>query len=150
MCTLQFSSGCPYRCEFCDIPGLYGRQPRLKTPQQITAELDAMCRQKGHPSTVYFVDDNFIGNRKATRDMLPHLVQWQEQHAYPVQFACEATLNIAKQTEILKLMRAAQFVGMRLARITPRLGGLPELQILECRPCKFVVTAEQDQDTMQS
>jgi DNA repair photolyase len=76
MCTLQFSSGCPYRCEFCDIPGLYGRQPRLKTPQQITAELDAMCRQKGHPSTVYFVDDNFIGNRKATRDMLPHWVQW--------------------------------------------------------------------------
>ena len=72
MCTLQFSSGCPYRCEFCDIPGLYGRQPRLKTPQQITAELDAMCAQKRHPTTVYFVDDNFIGNRKATREMLPH------------------------------------------------------------------------------
>ena len=54
---------------------LYGRQPRLKTPQQITAELDAMCSQKGHPASVYFVDDNFIGNRKAAREMLPHLVQ---------------------------------------------------------------------------
>jgi len=128
MCTLQYSSGCPYRCEFCDIPGLYGRQPRLKTPQQITAELDAMCRQKGHPSTVYFVDDNFIGNRKATRDMLPHLVQWQEQHAYPMQFACEATLNIAKQTEILKLMRAAQFVGMFVGIETPEADALDAMR----------------------
>ena len=75
---LQFSSGCPYRCEFCDIPGLYGRQPRLKTPAQITAELDAMRRQTGHPPVVYFVDDNFIGNRKAAHDMLPHLVAWQK------------------------------------------------------------------------
>src|SRR5215208_554562 len=65
--SLQFSSGCPYRCEFCDIPGLYGRQPRLKTPEQLTAELDAMRRQPGHPPVVYFVDDNFIGNRKAMR-----------------------------------------------------------------------------------
>src|SRR6476620_11524008 len=57
MLTLQFSSGCPYLCEFCDIPNLYGRQPRLKTPAQITAELDAMRKQKGHPPVVYFVDD---------------------------------------------------------------------------------------------
>ena len=105
MLTLQFSSGCPYLCEFCDIPNLYGRQPRLKTPQQITAELDAMRRQKAHPPVVYFVDDNFIGNRKAAKDMLPHLVAWQKQHGYPLQFACEATLNIAKQPEILALMR---------------------------------------------
>ena len=119
MCTLQFSSGCPYQCEFCDIPGLYGRQPRLKAPRQITAELDAMCSQKGHPTSVYFVDDNFIGNRKATRDMLPHLVQWQKDHAYPMLFACEATLNIAKQTEILTLMREAQFLGMFVGIETP-------------------------------
>src|SRR6516225_8117709 len=74
MLTLQFSSGCPYLCEFCDIPNLYGRQPRLKTPAQVTAELDAMRKQKGHPPVVYFVDDNFIGNRKAAKDMLPHLL----------------------------------------------------------------------------
>jgi len=128
MCTLQFSSGCPYRCEFCDIPGLYGRQPRLKMPQQITAELDAMCSQKGHPATVYFVDDNFIGNRKATRDLLPYLVQWQKEHAYPMQFACEATLNIAKQTEILELMRAALFVGIFVGIETPEADALDAMR----------------------
>jgi hopanoid C-2 methylase len=107
--SLQFSSGCPYRCEFCDIPALYGRQPRLKTPEQITAELDAMLKRPGHPAVVYFVDDNFIGNRKAAREMLPHLIAWQRKHDYPLRFACEATLNLAKQTDILLLMREAQF-----------------------------------------
>jgi radical SAM superfamily enzyme YgiQ (UPF0313 family) len=68
--SIQFSSGCPYVCEFCDIPNLYGRNPRLKTPQQITAELDKLleCESSGW---IYFVDDNFIGNRKAARDLLP-------------------------------------------------------------------------------
>ena len=107
--SLQFSSGCPYRCEFCDIPALYGRQPRLKTPQQLTAELDAMLAQGRHPSVIYFVDDNFIGNRKATREMLPHLIEWQKRRGHPLRFACEATLNLAKQTEILRLMQAAEF-----------------------------------------
>jgi radical SAM superfamily enzyme YgiQ (UPF0313 family) len=128
MCTLQFSSGCPYQCEFCDIPGLYGRQPRLKTPQQITAELDAMCSQKGHPTSVYFVDDNFIGNRKAARDMLPYLVQWQKDNDYPMLFACEATLNIAKQTDILKLMREAQFLGMFVGIETPEAAALDAMR----------------------
>jgi radical SAM superfamily enzyme YgiQ (UPF0313 family) len=124
MLTIQFSSGCPYRCEFCDIPGLYGRQPRLKTPRQIIAELDAMRSQPGYPTAVYFVDDNFIGNRKATREMLPHLVAWQKQHAYPLQFSCEATLNIAKQTEILKLMREARFMGIFVGIETPEADAL--------------------------
>src|SRR6266516_3150441 len=88
---------------------LYGRQPRLKTPEQITAELDAILGRPGHPPVVYFVDDNFIANRKATREMLPHLIAWQRKHGYPLRFACEATLNLAKQTEILVLMREAQF-----------------------------------------
>ena len=128
MLTLQFSSGCPYLCEFCDIPNLYGRQPRLKTPQQVTAELDAMRRQKGHPPVVYFVDDNFIGNRKATKDMLPHLVAWQKQHHYPLQFACEATLNIAKQPEILALMREASFLGLFVGIETPEADALKAMR----------------------
>jgi hopanoid C-2 methylase len=128
MGTLQFSSGCPYQCEFCDIPGLYGRQPRLKTAEQITAELDAMCRQVGHPPVVYFVDDNFIGNRKAAREMLPHLVAWQKQHGYPMQFACEATLNIAKQSEILRLMREASFLGLFVGIETPEAGALTAMR----------------------
>ena len=128
MLTLQFSSGCPYLCEFCDIPNLYGRQPRLKTAQQVTAELDAMRRQKGHPPVVYFVDDNFIGNRKATKDMLPHLVAWQKQHGYPLQFACEATLNIAKQPEILALMREASFLGLFVGIETPEADALKAMR----------------------
>ncbi|MCJ2039756.1 B12-binding domain-containing radical SAM protein [Methylobacterium sp. J-059] len=117
--SLQFSSGCPYRCEFCDIPQLYGRQPRLKSPEQMCAELDAIISQPGHPAVVYFVDDNFIANRKATRDMLPHLVAWQKKNDYPLQFACEATLNMAKQPEILELMRQANFMTVFVGIETP-------------------------------
>jgi radical SAM superfamily enzyme YgiQ (UPF0313 family) len=128
MLTVQFSSGCPYLCEFCDIPNLYGRQPRFKTPAQITAELDVMRRQKGHPPVVYFVDDNFIGNRKAAKDMLPHLVAWQRQHGYPLSFACEATLNIAKQPEILALMREASFLGVFVGIETPEADALKAMR----------------------
>jgi hopanoid C-2 methylase len=102
--SIQFSSGCPYRCEFCDIPALYGRNPRLKTPAQILAELDKMVAC-GVPDWVYFVDDNFIANRRAARELLPHLIDWQRRNGYPLAFSCEATLNIAKRPEILELMR---------------------------------------------
>jgi hopanoid C-2 methylase len=128
MLTLQFSSGCPYLCEFCDIPNLYGRQPRLKTAAQITAELDAMRQQKGHPPVVYFVDDNFVGNRKAAKDMLPHLVAWQKQHGYPMSFACEATLNIAKQPETLALMRESSFIGIFVGIETPEADALKAMR----------------------
>jgi radical SAM superfamily enzyme YgiQ (UPF0313 family) len=126
--SLQFSSGCPYRCEFCDIPALYGRQPRLKTPEQITAELDVMLTQRGHPAVVYFVDDNFIGNRKAAREMLPHLIAWQRKHGYPLNFACEATLNLAKQTEILALMREAHFHLVFVGIETPEVDALKAMR----------------------
>jgi radical SAM superfamily enzyme YgiQ (UPF0313 family) len=106
--SIQFSSGCPYRCEFCDIPELYGRNPRLKTPAQVVAELDAIIANGGMRA-VYFVDDNFVGNRKAAKDLLPHLVAWQRERGFPVQFACEATLNIAKSPDLLEMMRDAYF-----------------------------------------
>ena len=128
MLTVQFSSGCPYLCEFCDIPNLYGRQPRFKTPAQIAAELDAMLRQRGHPPVVYFVDDNFIGNRKAAKDMLPHLIAWQKERGYPLQFVCEATLNIAKQTEILRLMREACFLNVFVGIETPEADALKAMR----------------------
>jgi hopanoid C-2 methylase len=122
--TVQFSSGCPYLCEFCDIPGLYGRQPRMKTPQQIVAELDYIFSQPNPPTTLYFVDDNFIGNRKAAKEMLPHLVEWQKNNAYPTMFACEATLNISKQTDILALMKEAGFCGIFVGIETPEADAL--------------------------
>ena len=116
--SIQFSSGCPYQCEFCDIPGLYGRNPRLKTPQQVTAELDKLLAC-GLSGSVYFVDDNFIANRKATLELLPHLVAWQKRNGFALQFACEATLNIAKRPEILSLMRDAYFATVFCGIETP-------------------------------
>jgi hopanoid C-2 methylase len=109
--NIQFSSGCPYQCEFCDIPGLYGRQPRFKEPARILAELDAMLAS-GITGAVYFVDDNFIGNKKAARTLLPHLIAWQKQRGYPLQFSCEATLNIAACPDILAMMREAYFYAV--------------------------------------
>ena len=122
--TLQFSSGCPYLCEFCDIPNLYGRQPRLKTAQQLLAELDCIMAQKSPPPSIYFVDDNFIGNRKAAREMLPHLVAWQKRNGFPVSFCCEATLNLAKQTQTLEMMREARFESVFVGIETPELQAL--------------------------
>ncbi|MDB5405332.1 MAG: hypothetical protein JWL84_244 [Rhodospirillales bacterium] len=123
LANIQFSSGCPYRCEFCDIPALYGRNPRLKTPQQVITELDAIV-DRGNVNAIYFVDDNFIGNRKAARELLPHLVAWQKRRGYPVQLACEATLNIAMHPELLALMREAYFCTVFCGIETPEIGAL--------------------------
>jgi radical SAM superfamily enzyme YgiQ (UPF0313 family) len=118
LASVQFSSGCPYLCEFCDIPELYGRAPRLKTPTQVTVELDAMLA-RGNPGAVYFVDDNFIANQKAAIELLKELVRWQKQHGYPVQFACEATLNLAQIPAVLELMKEAYFCTVFCGIETP-------------------------------
>ena len=108
LANVQYSSGCPYRCEFCDIPELYGQNPRLKTPEQILRELDAIVAS-GAVGAVYFVDDNFVGNRKAAKELLPHLIEWQKRNKYPLEFACEATLNIVRSPDLLEMMREASF-----------------------------------------
>jgi len=115
--NIQFSSGCPYSCEFCDIPALYGRNPRLKTPEQVLRELDLIAAAGS--KSVYFVDDNFIGNQKAALELLPHLVDWQTRNRYPLRFACEATLNIAKNERVLELMREAGFITVFCGIETP-------------------------------
>jgi hopanoid C-2 methylase len=115
--NIQFSSGCPYSCEFCDIPELYGRNPRLKTPAQLLAELDLIA--EAGATSIYFVDDNFIGNQKAALELLPHLVEWQVRNGFPVRFACEATLNIAKNERVLELMRDAGFITVFCGIETP-------------------------------
>src|SRR5271165_2678813 len=116
--SVQFSSGCPYSCEFCDIPELYGRNPRLKTPEQVVGELDAIL-QNGGQRAIYFVDDNFVGNRKAAKELLPHLIAWQKRNGYAVQLACEATLNIAKSPDLLAMMREAYFATVFCGIETP-------------------------------
>ena len=77
--SIQFSSGCPYTCEFCDIPGLYGRVPRLKTPQQIVAELDKLLRLRRHTARSISSTTISSATARALRDLLPHLVEWQKQ-----------------------------------------------------------------------
>ena len=116
--SLQFSSGCPFRCEFCDIPALYGRRPRLKSVEQITGELDALLA-RGRPGTVYFVDDNFIADPGAAVDMLRGLVDWQQRRGYPLSFACEATMNLAQRQDVLALMREASFTQVFLGIESP-------------------------------
>jgi radical SAM superfamily enzyme YgiQ (UPF0313 family) len=107
--SVQFSSGCPFTCEFCDIPSLYGRNPRLKTPEQVVKELDMLY--EGGCVSVYFVDDNFIGNPKAADQLLDALIAWQQRpdRDYYMRLACEATLNMAGHTKILEKMQLAGF-----------------------------------------
>ncbi len=123
LANVQFSSGCPYRCEFCDIPELYGRDPRMKTPEQVIAELDMML-QCGNPGSVYFVDDNFVGDRRAAMQLLPHLIDWQKRNGYPLQFACEATLNLAQSPKLLEMMREAYFCTVFCGIETPETDAL--------------------------
>jgi len=108
---VQFSRGCPFTCEFCDIIELYGRVPRTKTAPQMLAELDALYAL-GYRGHVDFVDDNLIGNKKAVRAFLPHLKAWQEAHDFPFEFSTEASINIADDAELLELMRACGFFAI--------------------------------------
>jgi radical SAM superfamily enzyme YgiQ (UPF0313 family) len=105
---VQFSRGCPFTCEFCDIIELYGRAPRTKTTVQMLAELDALYRA-GYRGHLDFVDDNFVGNKKAVKAFLPHLVAWQKERGYPFMFSTEASINMADDEALLALMRDANF-----------------------------------------
>ena len=108
---VQFSRGCPFTCEFCDIIELYGRVPRTKTNEQMLAELDRLY-ELGYRGHVDFVDDNLIGNKKAVKAFLPHLKTWLEQHDYPFEFSTEASLNLADDEELLRLMQEASFFAV--------------------------------------
>jgi radical SAM superfamily enzyme YgiQ (UPF0313 family) len=105
---VQFSRGCPFNCEFCDIIELYGRKPRTKTPEQLLRELECLYRlgYKGH---VDFVDDNFIGNKKSVMAFLPELLAWSRARGFPFYFSTEASLNVADDPKLLAMMEAVDF-----------------------------------------
>ena len=105
--SLQFSRGCPYRCEFCDIIVMFGRKPRVKSTEQVGRELDAL-REQG-VRRVFFVDDNLIGNRPACKKLLAFLRDYQRQHDYRFSFGTEASINMAQDDELLRLFRDAGF-----------------------------------------
>jgi radical SAM superfamily enzyme YgiQ (UPF0313 family) len=108
MIGVQFSRGCPFNCEFCDIIELYGRNPRTKTPQQIVAELDTLYRL-GHRGHVDFVDDNFIGHKVKAKEILRAVKDWSGDHGHPFFFSTEASINLADDEELLGLMADLDF-----------------------------------------
>ncbi len=115
---VQFSRGCPFTCEFCDIIELYGRVPRAKTNAQMLAELDALYRL-GYRGHVDFVDDNLIGNKKAVRTFMPELKAWLERHDFPFEFTTEASVNLADDDDFMAAMRDANFVGLFMGIESP-------------------------------
>jgi radical SAM superfamily enzyme YgiQ (UPF0313 family) len=122
--TLQFSRGCPYLCEFCDIIVMFGRKPRWKSPEQIGLELDQL--RKRNVRDVFFVDDNFIGNRKAAKALLKYLKDYQERHSYRFIFGTEVSLNVAQDDELLRLLREASFAWVFIGIESPDVDSLKE------------------------
>lgn len=116
--SVQYSRGCPFQCEFCDIIEIYGRVPRTKSPAQMIAELDAL-RDTGWTGLVFIVDDNFIGNKRNAKEFLPILADWSHSHGDPFSFITEASVNLADDRELLELMRNAGFRRVFLGIETP-------------------------------
>jgi radical SAM superfamily enzyme YgiQ (UPF0313 family) len=121
---VQFSRGCPFLCEFCDIITIFGRRPRVKRPEQILAELDAVLAQGFRGC--FLVDDNFIGNKVEAKRLLPRIIEWQQQHGFPLQFVTEASINLANDRELIDLMAQANFRNVFVGIETPREASLEE------------------------
>lgn len=124
MCV-QFSRGCPFACEFCDITTLYGRTPRTKSPKQIVHEVQTLY-DLGFRGEIFLVDDNFIGNKKSVKAMLPELIAWQREHNFPYWLYTEASINLADDEELLDLMGEANFVSVFIGIESPSLESLRE------------------------
>jgi radical SAM superfamily enzyme YgiQ (UPF0313 family) len=107
--SLQFSRGCPFQCEFCDIIVTFGRRPRIKTSAQVIAELEAI-RKTGLRS-IFIVDDNLIGNKKAIKGVLRDVTAWQKRKGYPLTLFTEASIDLADDSELLDLMVEANFIA---------------------------------------
>jgi radical SAM superfamily enzyme YgiQ (UPF0313 family) len=124
--SVQFSRGCPYDCEFCDITSLYGRKPRLKDTPQFIEELQAIY-DAGWKGSVFVVDDNFIGNRNILKkEVLPAMMDWMERHGYPFTFITEVSINLADDPALMVLMRQAGFNHVFVGIETPSEESLKE------------------------
>lgn len=116
--AVQSSSGCPFQCEFCDITLMFGRKVRTKSPDQILNELQILY-DLGWRRSVFFVDDNFIGNAPKAKTLLKALIPWMEAHGNPFVFYTQASVNLAADTEMLELMARAGFYRVFLGIETP-------------------------------
>jgi radical SAM superfamily enzyme YgiQ (UPF0313 family) len=122
--TIQFSRGCPFRCEFCDIIVVYGRKPRTKAVHRLIAEVEA-CLAAG-ARQVFIVDDNFAGNKRLARELLSALAEWSKERNYPIDFNAEVSLDVAEDAELLRLMREANFTTVFVGIESPNAAALTE------------------------
>ncbi len=127
--TMQFSRGCPYLCEFCDIIVMFGRKPRHKAPEQIGRELDRLRELGVHD--VFFVDDNLIGDRKVAKTLLRFLAAYQREHGHVFRFGTEASINLAADAELMTLFRAANFQWVFIGIESPDPASLRETRKLQ-------------------
>ena len=125
--NLQYTRGCPFNCEFCDITALFGQKTRMKTVKQIILELEAIY-ETGWRKNIFFVDDNFIGNKKKLKkELLPALVGWMKGKDYPFTFSTEASINLSDDKELLDLMVNAGFATVFIGIET-----IDENSLIEC------------------
>jgi radical SAM superfamily enzyme YgiQ (UPF0313 family) len=125
--SIQYTRGCPFDCEFCDIVILNGRNPRTKDTAQILTEMDSLYNH-GWRGTLFIVDDNFIGNKKKLKsDMLPAIIKWQKEKKYPFPLFTEASINLADDEKLMKLMAEAGFDRIFIGIETPN-----EESLIEC------------------
>ena len=123
--AVQYSRGCPFNCEFCDIIIMNGRISRTKTPEQIINEIQSLYNA-GWKGSIFIVDDNFIGNKTNVRQMLSSLIKWQKEHKYPFSLFTEASLNLAEDEELMQMMSEANFNKVFLGIESPSLDSLKE------------------------
>ncbi len=122
---IQYSRGCPFNCEFCDIIVMYGRTPRTKSTEQLIREMQLLY-DAGWKGSVFIVDDNFIGNKVSVKNMLPALSRWQKQHKHPFAFTTEASTNLAEDEELMQMMSEANFEKVFVGIETPSIDSLKE------------------------
>jgi len=117
MGCIQTSRGCPFQCEFCDIIVIFGRKPRIKTPEQVVSEVETQHRLGAR--VIFLVDDNFIGNKRAAKVILRALIAWQQQNGYPLAFFTEASLDLAEDDELMRLMSEAGMIAVFIGIESP-------------------------------
>jgi radical SAM superfamily enzyme YgiQ (UPF0313 family) len=129
MGCVQTSRGCPFQCEFCDIIVIFGRRPRVKTPEQVVAEVAVQAKLGAR--VIFLVDDNFIGNKKAAKVILRALIAWQHENGFPLAFFTEASLDLAEDDELMQLMAEAGMVAVFIGIESPDEEALRETKKLQ-------------------